>query len=113
MDEHQDNEPTPDAFANAEEFGRAYQQRDARHDELRDELFDGTLHLSGQGCGYYTVLAVTGPEAGTVWDDVEALGEGVAPKHRAGAERLTFAQWYLDWLALAERTAWENPGRTA
>ncbi|MFI9237101.1 hypothetical protein [Streptomyces sp. NPDC053079] len=64
-------------------------------------------------CGYYTVLAVTGPEAGTIWDDVEALGEGVAPKHRAGAERLTFAQWYLDWLALAERTAWENPGRTA
>ncbi|MFI1973329.1 SMI1/KNR4 family protein [Streptomyces cinnamoneus] len=112
FDEHQYNEPAGEHFLNAEEFAAAYRAWDARDDELREELFAGTLYLSSQGCGYYTVLAVTGPEAGTVWDDVQALGEGVAPKRHNGAARMTFAQWYMDWLAYAERTAWEEPQRT-
>ncbi|GHF70899.1 hypothetical protein GCM10010218_60290 [Streptomyces mashuensis] len=113
FDEHQYNEPSGDCFTSAEEFSAAYRAWDARDDELREELFTGTLYLSSQGCAYYTVLAVTGPEAGTVWDDVQAAGEGVAPKRHNGAERMTFAQWYLDWLAYAERTAWKEPGPAA
>ncbi|MGK5628186.1 SMI1/KNR4 family protein [Streptomyces sp. URMC 123] len=106
FDEHQENEPTRDGFASDEEFLRAYHAWDTRDDELREQLFTGVLYISDQGCGYYSALAVTGPEAGTVWDDVQAVGEGAVPKTRPGAERLTFAEWYLDWLARAERTAW-------
>lgn len=107
FEQHQEDEPARDDFASDEDFAHAYLAWDARDDELREELFTGTIHLSEQGCGYYTVLAVTGPEAGTLWDDVRALGEGIAPKRHTGTGRLTFAQWYLDWLAYAERKAWE------
>ncbi|MFE5872779.1 SMI1/KNR4 family protein [Streptomyces roseifaciens] len=93
--QHQENEPTRDGFTSDEGFAQACQDWDTRDDELREEMFTGTIHLSEQGCGYYTVLAVTGPEAGTLWDDVQALGEGIAPKRHAGTGRLTFAQWYL------------------
>lgn len=113
FDEHQENEPARDGFASDEEFVAAYRAWDDHDDELREEIFAGTLHLSSQGCAYYSVLAVTGPEAGTMWDDIRALGELVAPQRRAGAERLTFAEWYLGWLAFAERKAWGEPARTA
>ncbi|QKV92989.1 SMI1/KNR4 family protein [Streptomyces sp. NA02950] len=108
LDAHEDAEPRRDAYADDEAYLRAFRAWDRRDDELRDELTDGALYISERGCAYYTLLAVTGPERGTVWDDVQAVGEGVLPVRRPGVERVTFAEWYLGWLAAAERQAWDE-----
>ncbi|MEV0111711.1 SMI1/KNR4 family protein [Streptomyces sp. NPDC050844] len=111
LDAHESAEPQRAAYADTTEgearFVRDYRAWDARHDELHDELTEGTLCVSEQGCAYYTLLAVTGPERGTIWDDVRAVGEGVVPIRHKGKdkERVTFAEWYLHWLAYAERRA--------
>ncbi|WP_432586997.1 SMI1/KNR4 family protein [Streptomyces sp. HD1123-B1] len=106
LDAHEEAEPRRDAHPDDETFRAAHHVWDQRDDELRDQLTEGALYISSQGCAYYTLLAVTGPERGTVWDDVQAVGEGVQPIRRPGSERLTFAEWYLGWLAAAERRAW-------
>jgi hypothetical protein len=84
---------------------------------------DGMLCIGHQGCTYWSVLATSGPFAGTVWDAacfVDFDGE-YAPAWRApcvlGARREfpplarppRFLEWYLGWLerALAELHAGE------
>ncbi|MDI3406154.1 SMI1/KNR4 family protein [Streptomyces cavernicola] len=115
LNAHYELEPrAADYGASQEEqdrFWREYAQWDQRWDELEDNLTDGTLCISEQGCAYYTVLALTGDERGTMWDDVRAVGEGVLPVRTWGESeaRVTYADWYLKWLANAERQAWEKP----
>lgn len=53
---------------------------------------DGYLLLSDIGCGYSAVLVVTGPAAGTVWNELLAGGGGFRPTGH------TFASWYRAWL---------------
>ncbi|QCX78884.1 SMI1 / KNR4 family protein [Streptomyces sp. YIM 121038] len=108
---HEADQPCADDYADEEALSRDYAAWEARYDVLHDSLTDGTLHLGHQGCGYYTLLAVTGPERGTLWDDVRAVGEGVQPVTRQDKPRVTFAQWYLSWLEHAERTAAEGRPR--
>ena len=109
LDAHESAEPQRAAYPDEEEFLRDYRAWDARHDELHDALTEGTLCVSEQGCAYYTLLVVTGPERGTMWDDVRAAGEGVVPVERAGKTRVSFAEWYLHWLGHAERQASQTP----
>ncbi|MBB5104771.1 SMI1/KNR4 family protein [Streptomyces spectabilis] len=111
LDGHEGAEPRPDDYADDEALRRDHAAWQARHDTLHASLTDGTLCLSHQGCGYYTLLAVTGPERGTLWDDVRAVGEGVQPVTLQDKPRVTFAQWYLSWLEHAERTAAEGRPR--
>ncbi|MFE0171429.1 SMI1/KNR4 family protein [Streptomyces sp. NPDC059002] len=113
-EEHQSAEPQRavygDTVDDEERFRRDYAAWDARDDELLDALTDGTLYLSEQGCGYYTLMALTGPERGTMWHDARAAAEGVIPVEFIGSTgRVTFAQWYAHWLTHAERRAWDEP----
>ncbi|MER5930954.1 SMI1/KNR4 family protein [Streptomyces sp. NPDC002054] len=106
---HDAEEPRPEDHADDEAFAAAYAAWDARRDELADALCEGTILLDHQGCAYYTLLVVTGPGRGTVWEDVRAVGEGVAPVRLVGIEGpVSFAQWYLNWLRHAERIAWDE-----
>ncbi|MBZ4318230.1 SMI1/KNR4 family protein [Streptomyces huiliensis] len=102
LDEHEENEPRRAAYPDDETYARDRAAWDARWDALDAELTWGTLRLGHQGCGYYSLLVVTGEERGLMWEDVRAVGEGLVPLQRRGAERLTFAEWYLGWLDWAE-----------
>ncbi len=53
---------------------------------------DGYLVLSDMGCAYFSFLVVTGPAAGTVWNNLVAGGGGFRPTGQ------TFAGWYEAWL---------------
>ncbi|MFE0137003.1 SMI1/KNR4 family protein [Streptomyces sp. NPDC059037] len=112
LDAHECAEPQRAAYSDEEAFLRDYRSWDARHDELHEALTEGTLCISEQGCAYYTLLAVTGPERGTMWDDVRAAGEGVLPVRHKDKERVTFAEWYLHWLDHTERKALGAPPDT-
>ncbi|QEU92058.1 hypothetical protein CP970_15150 [Streptomyces kanamyceticus] len=114
-EEHQSAEPQRSAYGDtageAERFREDHAAWDARDDELLEGLTDGALYVSEQGCAYYTLLALTGPERGTMWHDARAAAEGVVPvEFVGGTARVTFAQWYVHWLTNAERRAWEQAG---
>ncbi|WKX69120.1 SMI1/KNR4 family protein [Streptomyces sp. XD-27] len=109
FDEHEWAEPQRADYPDDEAFAAAYAAWEASRDELYDALTEGTLCISSQGCAYYSLLVVTGPECGTIWEDVRAAGEGVAPVELRGRTgHVTFAQWYLNWLDRAERRAWDE-----
>ncbi|GGT04726.1 hypothetical protein GCM10010271_03310 [Streptomyces kurssanovii] len=109
LDEHQRAEPRRDEHPHDAAFVAAYAAWQAREDELHDALTEGTLCISDRGCGYYSLLVVTGPHRGTVWEDVRAVGEGVVPIRLVGGTgHLSFAEWYLHWLERAESQAWDE-----
>lgn len=109
LDEHEYTEPQRADYPDEGAFAAAHAGWTARSNELYDALTEGTLCIGEQGCAYYSLLVVTGPQRGTVWDDVRAVGEGVVPvKLRGKAGHVSFAEWYLDWLDHAERRAWDK-----
>ncbi|WP_437491140.1 tetratricopeptide repeat protein [Sorangium sp. So ce1014] len=57
-----------------------------------DEAVRGTVALAHMGCGYFSVLVVRGPRAGSVWADLRAAGSGLLPTHDS------FTAWYRDWV---------------
>jgi hypothetical protein len=110
LDRLESTEPRRSEHPDQASFTAAYATWQARCDELYDALTEGTLCISSQGCGYYSLLVVTGPLRGTVWEDVRAVGEGVVPVTRHGEQRpVSFRDWYLHWLDNAERHAWNPP----
>ncbi|WP_250302518.1 SMI1/KNR4 family protein [Streptomyces sp. A 4/2] len=90
-------EPEKDAFAADEEFRRAYTAWDARYDELYDAQEAGAVFLSEQGCGYVSLLVMTGPHRGAIWEDLRPMDRGIEPTGH------DFAHWYRSWLDRTER----------
>ncbi|MFH8291167.1 SMI1/KNR4 family protein [Streptomyces sp. NPDC018059] len=115
--DHQDAEPSRAAYGGTPQdetrFRRDHHAWARREDDLLEILTEGTLCVGEQGCGYSTLLALTGPERGTVWHDARAAAEGVVPVQFVGKPgRVTFAAWYLRWLNRAERQATRPPETT-
>jgi hypothetical protein len=98
--------PAPDQFPTPADHAEAVRRRAelVQAWEHRDEADTyGTIPLSHQGCGYYDLLVVNGPDAGHVWLDERASDGPVSP-HADGTDRVTFDRWYLTWLEQAEAT---------
>jgi hypothetical protein len=59
----------------------------------------GTLQLVHEGCGYYSLLVISGPERGHMWHDARASDGGIQPlPDYKSDKRITFWQWYEYWL---------------
>lgn len=56
------------------------------------ERHGGDLELADQGCGYRSVLALTGPHRGQVFADLREAHDGIRP------EAPSFRAWYDAWL---------------
>ncbi|MFD9303215.1 SMI1/KNR4 family protein [Streptomyces sp. NPDC060048] len=88
-------EPAKEAFAADDAFRRAYAAWDARYEEVYDVQEAGAVFLSEQGCGYASLMVMTGPHRGAIWEDLRPMdGRIVSTGH-------DFAYWYRSWL---ERT---------
>ena len=72
------------------------------------ERIEGALPICHLGCALRILLVVTGPERGRVWLDKRADYEGLSPLASADGGRLTFLEWYDEWLTAA---LLEPPGR--
>ncbi|WP_129575393.1 MULTISPECIES: lipopolysaccharide assembly protein LapB [Sorangium] len=64
-----------------------------------DATVRGTIALAHMGCGYFSVLVVRGPRAGTVWADLRAAGSGLLPTHDS------FTAWYRGWIEALSKGA--------
>ena len=96
--------PAQSVFADHDAFVAATRAWIQRGDDLFDAETFGTITLSHQGCGYYWLLVVSGPERGNMWDDSRGVDIPLSPLTSPTGERLSFGRWYLDWLAQAEAT---------
>jgi hypothetical protein len=81
---------------------------DTAFDEIDKRYWDaalvaGAFPISHHGCALRDLLVVTGPEAGHLWYDARVDQKGLRPYESADGKRLTFAEWYLDWLGGALR----------
>ncbi|MFJ4989778.1 SMI1/KNR4 family protein [Streptomyces sp. NPDC088732] len=90
-------EPKAEAYATDDAFHQAFTAWDTRYEELYDAQEAGVVFLSEQGCGYSSLLVMTGPHAGAVWDDVRPADGGIVPTGH------DFGQWYLRWLVRTEQ----------
>ncbi len=64
-------------------------------------LTDGAFWIAHHGSTQRTMLVITGPERGMIWDDLRPEGGGIVPL------LATFGDWYVRWLerSLREATA--------
>jgi hypothetical protein len=76
-------------------------------EEIEEEYLDpkqsnGAIPISHHGCNIRYWLVVTGPERGNVWFDQRVDWGGLSPATVGDSQRVTFLNWYLDWLSEAE-----------
>lgn len=93
-------------FENPAAHAEAERRRAKLVQTLKDEEethTHGTIPLAHQGCGYYDLLVVNGPDAGHIWCDGRAADGPISP-HTDDGGRVTFDRWYLTWLAHAEQS---------
>jgi hypothetical protein len=84
-------------------FGLSPDAEDIARDEIDKKYWDaalvaGALPICHHGCALRDWLVITGPEAGQVWHDERVDQGGLRPYEIADGKRLTFTEWYLDWL---------------
>ncbi|MER7107046.1 SMI1/KNR4 family protein [Streptomyces sp. NPDC000229] len=96
-----DEQPDEEAYEDIDKFDAVNEAWEERMSEVlwADEATVGAICLSTVGCARRQWLVVSGPERGRMWDDPRCDDADLAPMG------VTFAEWYLDWLADAYRTA--------
>jgi hypothetical protein len=93
-------QPDPDETTPEEEEDRMNEEWDKKlqaHYWI-EGVTDGAIPVSDLGCARTQLLVINGPESGSIWVDGRVDYEGIAPLLSEAGERVTFAQWYLNWL---------------
>jgi hypothetical protein len=95
-DELGDREPRVEDFADGSSYEAAWQAWDDECAVFEDRKTAGAVVVQEHGCGFATLLALTGPLAGTVWWDGRATCDRIEPlslDHSRGARPVTFGAW--------------------
>lgn len=95
-DELAAREPQVEAFEGEAAYADAWRAWDDEAGEFEDLKTAGAVVVQEHGCGFSTLLAVTGPLAGTVWWDGRATCDRIVPlslDHLGGARPVRFAEW--------------------
>ncbi|MFD8913164.1 SMI1/KNR4 family protein [Streptomyces sp. NPDC059575] len=82
-------------------------------DELEAARVAGAVFLHDDGCGFSTLLVVSGPMRGTMWFDGRATCDRLNPLLNDDRRAATFTEWYLDWLAHEESLTTPEQRRAA
>ncbi|MBC9718829.1 SMI1/KNR4 family protein [Streptomyces sp. TRM66268-LWL] len=89
-------EPRMEDYADESAYDRAWKAWDDEYGELQDRKTAGAVIAQEHGCGFSTLLALTGPLAGTMWWDGRATCDRILPlslEHGSGARPVTFDEW--------------------
>lgn len=95
-DELMAREPQADAFEDDAAYRDARCAWDDEADMFEDLKTAGAVVIQEHGCGFSTLLALTGSLAGTVWWDGRATCDRIVPlslDHVGGAPPIRFGEW--------------------
>lgn len=95
-----------------ERFDRLIEAFDEHYYDPRQ--ISGAIPICHLGCARRQWLVVAGSEAGNVWCDDRADYNGLYPLCTEKHKRVTFFEWYREWLdeALSKLQIWEHSSRT-
>lgn len=89
-------EPRTGDYPDDAAFARAWSAWDEACEEFEDRKTAGAVAVQEHGCGFSTLLAITGPLADTMWWDGRATCDLILPlslDHADGARPVTFDEW--------------------
>ena len=89
-------EPQAEAFEDDAAYRAAWRTWADEADRFEDLKTAGAIVIQEHGCGFSTLLALTGSLAGTVWWDGRATCDRIVPlslDHAAGARPVRFREW--------------------
>lgn len=95
-DELDRREPQAADYPNEEAFFQAMAAWDTECEEFEDRKTAGSVMAKKHGCGFSTLLAITGPLAGTLWWDGRATCDlilALSLDHADDARPVTFGEW--------------------
>ncbi|MFD6227716.1 SMI1/KNR4 family protein [Streptomyces sp. NPDC060232] len=115
-DEQWAREPQSADFADDRAYAEAWARWDEEGEGWQDRKTAGAVVLQENGCGFRTLLVLSGPLADTVWWDGRATCDRIVPlsfDHPSGAPPLTFREWRDMGLTGHERLLGPDWGRPA
>ncbi|MCF0082724.1 SMI1/KNR4 family protein [Streptomyces lomondensis] len=95
-DELMAREPHAEAFEDDAAYRTAWRAWADEADRFEDLKTAGAVVIQEHGCGFSTLLALTGSLAGTVWWDGRATCDRIVPlslDHVPGARPVQFREW--------------------
>ncbi|MGD8814589.1 MAG: hypothetical protein PVI78_08960 [Anaerolineales bacterium] len=92
--------PYNQQWGNQDEEDRACEAWDERLYELywAPSIMNGAIPICHRGCALRQWMIVTGPERGNIWNDDRADNGGLSPLISPCGDRISFFDWYYDWL---------------
>ena len=86
----------PEETDNEDEYEKAINAFDEHY--WNTILVNGAIPICHEGCALRDWLIVTGPESGHMWHDARAEYGGLSPISIGDTPRVSFLQWYANWL---------------
>lgn len=93
-DELDAREPRAQDFQDHNAYRTAWEQWDAEYGVFQERKTSGAVFIQDNGCGFSTLLIVTGPYRGSLWFDGRATCDQILPLNLCG-QPVSF----MDWLA--------------
>jgi len=91
-------EPDPDENTPADIEEEMWEKWESLLEEKYWSIMDGAIPICHQGCAVRNWLIVNGSEKGNVWVDYRGDHEGVMPLTSTEGKRISFFEWYSEWL---------------
>ncbi|WP_328497890.1 SMI1/KNR4 family protein [Streptomyces sp. NBC_00414] len=92
QDELDAREPLRENHARDDAYRAAWAQWDAEYEVFQERRTSGAVFIQENGCGFSTLLVVTGPHRGTMWFDARATCDRILPMKRNG-QPVSFGSW--------------------
>ncbi|MFD6555817.1 SMI1/KNR4 family protein [Streptomyces sp. NPDC058398] len=91
-DELDAREPQTQDFPDHNAYQAAWEQWDAEYGVLQELKTSGAVFVQDNGCGFSTLLVVTGPHSGSLWFDGRATCDQILPLNLDGRP-VSFTDW--------------------
>ncbi|WP_392958330.1 SMI1/KNR4 family protein [Streptomyces sp. LN245] len=91
-DELDAREPLAQDFLDQNAYQAAWEQWDAEYEVFQERKTSGAVFIQENGCGFSTLLVVTGPHRGSLWFDGRATCDLILPMNLDGRP-VSFTDW--------------------
>ncbi|MFI6122670.1 SMI1/KNR4 family protein [Streptomyces sp. NPDC051064] len=91
-DELDAREPVAEDFPDHNAYQAACEQWDAEYEVFQERKTSGAVFIQDNGCGFSTLLVVTGPHRGSLWFDGRATCDQILPLN-LGGQPVSFTDW--------------------